>query len=89
MPQDGTELVAQAPRAGQEPFQRLGGVPETFDVREVTVGLDGIEEALGCLLPPAVERLLRGETVEGIVDLDGLKVPGIVAEPAGLGQGGG
>jgi hypothetical protein len=77
--------VKLAPKVSSH-FQRLGGFLKTLNVREVAVGLDGIGKTRGCLLTPAVKRLFRGETVEGIVDLDGFKVPYIVTIPARQGQ---
>src|SRR5205085_115842 len=45
-------------------------------------------EARGRPGPPSVERLAAGQTVEGAVVLDRAVTPGVVLQPAALGQAG-
>jgi len=86
LPQDRAEFPFQAAYPRQEAGQWLGGVLELFEVSDVAVGLDGVDEPFRGLLPPAVERLLRGKAIEGVVDLDGVEFLRVVSKPTGLGQ---
>jgi len=51
-------------------MQGLLAVAQAPDVRQVAVGLDGVQEARWRLFAPVVEGALRWQAIERIVDLD-------------------
>jgi hypothetical protein len=58
-------------------------------VRDVSIGLDGVEKILRGDVVPSLESLLFREVVEGIVDFDGIEMLCLILEPFALGQIGG
>src|SRR5205823_1315802 len=61
--------------------EMLRGVAQTHDVRQVAADLDGEEEVRRRLLDPACDRARTRQPVEGVVQLDGVEVLRVEAQP--------
>jgi hypothetical protein len=83
------QAVAQAGGVGHQAVYRFLGVAETLDVGEEAAGLDGDDEVGRGAGAPACECVAGGEAVEGVVDLHGGEVGGVLLQPTGGGEGGG
>src|SRR5215218_1357765 len=75
--QEHPSAVAELVPAGGDAVDPGLGCVEPLGVSESPGGLDGEQEALGQLLPPAPEGTLRRPPVEAGVELDGAEAPGV------------
>src|SRR5687768_9255422 len=74
------ELRAQVIRPLQEEGQLTGYVSKTFDMSDIPAGFDREVESVWGRLTPTLKHFRGRETVEGIVELDGLEPLGEIAQ---------
>src|SRR5574341_2060602 len=84
--QHGAEGVCEVPGAVEEGPQGLLDVFEPLHVGDEPAGLDGKDKTLGNALAPRHKRLLCGEPVERVVQLDGVELLGVEGEPLVVGE---
>src|SRR5690348_3014464 len=75
--QDSSDFLFQGLRVREEFLARRFGILQLFHVGDVPAGFHGKGEAGWRLVTPRVEGLLTGKAIEGVVDLDGLKMPDV------------
>src|SRR5579862_3985959 len=86
LPQDRPGTRFQLIGALEEAGDALGRVFQALDVGDEAAALDGEPETFRRALPPTFEGLRFGQTVEGVVDLDGVETLGVELEPGALRQ---
>jgi hypothetical protein len=69
---------------GEESLDVLGGLLEPLDVSDVAAGLDREAEVVGRFLDPPADRVLGRQPIEGVIDLDGVELRRVVAQPLAL-----
>src|SRR5262249_16846538 len=79
--EDGAEVGAELLGSREEALERLLRVLQLLHVREISAGLDREEEPGGGLPLPSREPAGFGQSVEAVVQLDGVEDGGVVAEP--------
>ena len=82
--QDRTQLRAEQPRTFHQQLHGLLREPQSLHVREVAAGLHREPEVGRCRRDPAAERLLGGQSVERVVDLDRVEELAVADQPARL-----
>lgn len=81
--ENGAQLLPKARGPLKEEADGGLGVLQPLDVGDEAAGFDGEDEAQGRALPPSLEGRSRGEAVEGVVQLNRLKMPAVVPKPLG------
>lgn len=87
--EDGPKGLLEAFGAAEEEVDGALGVFEMFEVGAVAAEFKGVNEVLGCAAAPIVEGFGLRESVEGVVDFDGVEMLGVMFEPLRGGQVGG
>src|SRR3954469_23652433 len=80
------ERVLEPPGAAEEALERLLGGLQLLHVRQVTAGLDRVDETFWRAPAPGRESRSLGQPIKGVVDLDRVEPLRVVLEPAALGQ---
>lgn len=75
------QVWAKASCAFQQVLQGFRNVFQFAVVRNKATGLYRVEETRWCYLTPAVEGLGKRKMIEGVIDLDGIEMLHVVAEP--------
>ena len=79
--EDRAELASQQPGPLKESVKSSFGAAQFPEMSDSTRGFQGINQLRGALFSPTHEGLLRRQSIEGVVDLDGGEVTIIVSKP--------
>jgi hypothetical protein len=82
--EDGSELRTERAGAREEPVDRLARVAQLLHVGQEAAGFHREQESGWGAVPPGSERVRFRESVEGVVDLDGVEGADVVVQPVGL-----
>src|SRR5690606_29354369 len=74
------QALAEHVDRAEERFRLVVAVLEPFDVRDPAARLDREAEALGNLIPPALEQRAARQAIERVIDLDGRQTRRVVRE---------